>query len=54
MHHCVGLFFLSALVTRCCGAMPTPLKFSDVVASTPETEPLVPEPEEVAVTAIRR
>lgn len=53
MHRCVGLFFLSALVTRCCGAMPTPLKCSDVVASPNEMEPLVPELEEVALAVVR-
>lgn len=52
MHHCVGLVFLSALVTRCCGATPTPLKCSDVGASAPETEPLVPELEEEVVLVV--
>lgn len=53
MHHCVGLVFLSALVARCCGATSTPLKCSDVGASAPETEPLVPELEEVALVVVK-
>lgn len=52
MHQCGGLAFLSALVTRCCGAVPTPLECSDVVASPPEKVPLLPELEEVAVKVV--